>query len=172
MIIKIVSGGQNGVDVAGVDAALSLGISTGGWMPKGWMTLDGPKPEYAVKYFMIEHSQLGYKARTWKNVEDSDGTLQIAAYMYSPGELCTINAIKHYKKPVFVIDMAILKTSLSVKAKIPEFHIWVKKNNIRVLNVAGNSNNTAPGIYTVARKHVTDFILYHNQQEGSNETSV
>jgi hypothetical protein len=48
MIAKVQSGGQTGTDVAGVRAARRLGIPTGGVMPKGWKTLDGPRPEYAT----------------------------------------------------------------------------------------------------------------------------
>ena len=39
---KIVSGGQSGVDRAGLDAALELNITIGGWCPKGRRAEDGP----------------------------------------------------------------------------------------------------------------------------------
>ena len=35
MLAKILSGAQTGVDVAGLDAALELGIPIGGFVPKG-----------------------------------------------------------------------------------------------------------------------------------------
>ena len=35
---KIISGGQTGADMGGLLAAKDLGIRTGGWMPKGWLT--------------------------------------------------------------------------------------------------------------------------------------
>jgi len=35
MITKIISGGQAGVDQAALEIATELGISTGGWCPKG-----------------------------------------------------------------------------------------------------------------------------------------
>ncbi|MBF0203726.1 MAG: hypothetical protein HQK67_05280, partial [Desulfamplus sp.] len=34
-IIKIISGGQTGADIAGVDAAIECGLNYGGWLPKG-----------------------------------------------------------------------------------------------------------------------------------------
>jgi hypothetical protein len=43
--LKIVSGGQTGVDRAGLAAAMSFGIATGGWMPKGRLAEDGVVPE-------------------------------------------------------------------------------------------------------------------------------
>jgi len=35
MIEKIISGGQTGADQAALDAAIKLGISHCGWIPKG-----------------------------------------------------------------------------------------------------------------------------------------
>ena len=35
MTFKIVSGGQTGVDRAGLEAAIALGLPYGGWVPKG-----------------------------------------------------------------------------------------------------------------------------------------
>ena len=49
-ISKVVSGGQNGSDQAALRAAKELQIPTGGWMPKDWMTLDGPRPEFEELY--------------------------------------------------------------------------------------------------------------------------
>jgi hypothetical protein len=34
-IVKVISGGQTGVDRAALDAALAAGISIGGWCPRG-----------------------------------------------------------------------------------------------------------------------------------------
>ena len=36
--LKIVSGGQTGVDVAALDVALALGLPCGGWCPRGRRT--------------------------------------------------------------------------------------------------------------------------------------
>ena len=45
MIDKIISGGQTGVDRAGLDAALEAGIPVGGYCPKGRLAEDGTVPE-------------------------------------------------------------------------------------------------------------------------------
>ena len=39
--MKIVSGGQTGVDQGALDAAMSLGLAWGGWAPKGWLAENG-----------------------------------------------------------------------------------------------------------------------------------
>jgi hypothetical protein len=45
MVRKIISGGQTGADQAGLAVAKRLGISTGGFMPKGLLTAAGPQPD-------------------------------------------------------------------------------------------------------------------------------
>jgi len=136
MIKKVISGGQTGADEGGLIAAKKAGIETGGWMPPGFMTEKGPKPEFAELYNIKEHERKGYAPRTEANVKDSDGTIRIANNLSSAGERCTLSAIKWYNKPH--IDVG--------KATVSEVVEWIKENNIGVLNVAGNRESTAEGI--------------------------
>jgi hypothetical protein len=98
MIEKIISGGQTGADIGGILAAVDKGIATGGCMPNGWKTQDGPKPEYAALYGMKEHASSYYPPRTFENARDSDATIRIACDLNSSGEKCTLKAIKQYNK--------------------------------------------------------------------------
>jgi len=43
--LKIMSGGQTGVDRGALEAALELGIECGGWCPAGRLAEDGRIPE-------------------------------------------------------------------------------------------------------------------------------
>lgn len=65
--MKIVSGGQTGVDRAALDAAIELGIDHGGWVPKGRMSIGGPIPD---RYNMREMSTVDYPSRTRQNIID------------------------------------------------------------------------------------------------------
>jgi hypothetical protein len=137
--MKIISGGQNGADQAGLRAAKFCGLETGGWLPKDCMTLDGPKPEYLTEYGMQEHPVKGYPARTEANVKDSNGTLRFAETFSSAGEKCTLRAIKWFNRPYLNIDVKRPKDKELVLS-------WIKENDIKILNIAGNSEQTAPGI--------------------------
>ena len=72
MIRKIISGGQTGADIAGLDAAIAHKIPYGGWVPRGRKTENGPLDEKYVMQLMLSGS---YPKRTEQNVKDSDGTI-------------------------------------------------------------------------------------------------
>lgn len=129
---KVISGGQDGVDVIGVSIAKLYGIPTGGTMPKGFETIFGPNPGRASEFGMVESGFHGYPPRTYANVEEAHGTLRIATNFQSAGEVCTLKAIKKYNKPYFDINPL---EDWDVESIVR----WFSDNNIRILNVAGNS---------------------------------
>jgi len=132
MIHKIISGGQTGADQAGLYIAKKYGIETGGWAPKGWITSDGPNMPLLQKAYNLQEHSGGYKKRTWSNVEDSDATIRLATNFNSPGEICTMNAIKRYDRPHFDVDLNNL-------CQPKEVVKWLESNFINVLNIAGNT---------------------------------
>lgn len=143
-LIKIISGGQTGADQAALDAALKLNIETGGWCPRGCLTEDGPNYDLIKVYKLKETSSDKYPQRTYFNVRDSDGTIRVANDLQSPGQKLTLKAINFYNKPY--ID---IKLNEDV-----EISKWLKDNDIRTLNVAGNRESKCPGIY----KYVFDLL--------------
>jgi len=167
MITKVISGCQTGADEAGLAAAYDSGIETGGYIPKGHKTLKGPRPDLTRKYKLTEHSSSNYKERTWDNIQASDGTLRFANNFGSPGERCTFNGIKNYDRPY--LDLKVTSRIFGLydikdgrespflydAGAIGIIHDWIRINDIRVLNIAGNAEETHPGIYKV----VYDFLL-------------
>lgn len=136
---KIISGLQSGADLGGVALAKKYGLQVAGMMPKGYKTLDGNKPEYKELYNAAESASYYYQPRTYDNVKNSDGTLRFYTKKDSSGEICTLKAINQYKKPYFDVD-------LNNPCEKEDVVDWIIKNNIEVLNVAGNSEKTSPGI--------------------------
>lgn len=135
---KIISGGQNGADIAALRVAKKEGFETGGLMPFGFKTLDGPKPEYKEEFGMQVHQSSSYVPRTRSNVWKSDATLRFAFDFESRGEVCTMKAIQDYDKPYLDVD-------LNDPPHCSDIADWIERLNIEVLNVAGNSEKTAPG---------------------------
>jgi hypothetical protein len=70
--MKIISGGQTGVDRAALDAAIEVGIAHGGWCPLGRLAEDGRIPDC---YQLCETDSPEYAVRTERNVAESDATL-------------------------------------------------------------------------------------------------
>jgi hypothetical protein len=145
--VKVISGGQTGVDQAGLRAARRMGFHTGGWAPRGWLTLDGSAP-WLAEYGLAEHG--GYAARTRANVRDSDGTVRIASDFKSAGELCTKRAILEYRRPYSDFLLGYLD-----ETAVMRLVAFLNHFEIRILNVAGNSEQTSPGIGKLAE----DFLV-------------
>jgi hypothetical protein len=47
MLDRIIGGFQGGADQGAIRAAKALGVPTGGYMPLGFLTEAGPRPEFA-----------------------------------------------------------------------------------------------------------------------------
>lgn len=129
MLEKIISGGQTGADFAGLVAAVSCGIPTGGTAPKRWRIClpdgsDGFEPRLE-KLGLPEHEHYDYSFRTVKNVKDSDGTVWFG-YDKSAGAKLTLASCMSEGKPHIINPSPI------------ELKEWVRKENIDILNVAGN----------------------------------
>jgi len=133
-MIKVVrSGGQTGADQAGIVAAAKCGLQTCGLMPAGFKTLDGSWA-FAKMYNMEEDDTSSYKSRTYKNVELSDATIRLAVSFTTPGERCTLNAIKLYKKPYFDVD-------LNNPTHYCEVARWLLDGKFVHINIAGNAED-------------------------------
>ena len=158
LLTAIHSGGQTGVDVAALRAASTLGITTGGVMPHGFRTHDGPRPDYAALYGCEEHASPEWAPRTRENVAASDATLRLAEHMDSPGERCTENACKAAGKRAWSLHMRRKGDGFTLsRAEVDEAIdglrlLAVRQGRPLVLNVAGNSEKTAPGIEASAEK--------------------
>jgi hypothetical protein len=146
MIEKVISGGQIGADEAGVRTAKAFGIPTGGTMPKNFLTLDGPKPEFKELYGMEEHSSPSYPPRTKLNVKNSDGTIRFAFDFNTAGERRTKKEIDAAHKPYFDVYLSSPKSD---KHRLSKCIVWLEKHDIKVLNVAGNANEETDKMTTI-----------------------
>jgi len=129
--IKVVSGGQTGVDRGALDAALELNLQCGGWCPEGRLAEDGPIPE---QYPMQEVEGGDYRDRTRKNVLDSDGTAIIYfGEIEEGGTESTLDDCVQLAKPYQLINGAETQPGQAAKL-IADF---VRDLGVQTLNVAG-----------------------------------
>lgn len=147
-LFRVISGGQTGADQAGLFVAKKFGLETGGYMPLGFKTLEGPRIDFAHLFQMIQHTSENYAARTDMNVFSSDGTVRLAGNFSTAGEVCTLKSIKRHKKPYIDIDLSDLPDKNDLAN-------WVIENNIGILNVAGNSEQTFLGSFKKASAYLT-----------------
>ena len=83
--LTIFTGGQTGVDRAAFDVAAELGITCGGWCPRGRTAEDGP---IDLKYPLLETPSPDPSQRTKWNVRDTDATGQDIFPNLSPKPVC------------------------------------------------------------------------------------
>jgi hypothetical protein len=146
--LRIISGGQTGVDRAALDVALELGLPCGGWCPRGRKAEDG---SLADRYPLVETATADYSQRTLLNVRDSDGTLILMRGQPTGGTALTITLARKLKKPALVLDLGQSPRPATVRD-------WLETNRVRVLNVAGPRESTSPRIYRLAKRFLKRLL--------------
>jgi hypothetical protein len=161
MLERVISGGQTGADQAGWRAARSAGLATGGWMPRGFLTEDGPRPEFAGQFGAVEHESVGSEARTIANIRDSDGTLIFTGDRPGPGTKLTIEVCRAAGVPHLVVPI----DRESEETAPDRAAAWVSNRPIRTLNVAGERESHSPGIGGFVESYLAE-LFRHLSSEG------
>lgn len=155
---KIISGGQIGADQEALRAAFYLGIVTGGWAPKSFMTSSGPMIDLKTKYNLKEIREsvqlpLGYIIRSQRNVDDSDATVAFKDFsiegtgtdktigycMTGKWKTCDFDFVGKPYKPIMVISIDdIIEKNSDFKKQLVLFARFIIDNDVKILNVCGN----------------------------------
>lgn len=156
---KVISGGQVGVDQGGLAAAFKVGLRTGGTAPRGFK-VSGGNNTLLECFGLVESHSSDYPPRTEENVKNSDGTLIVAVNLHSAGEILTLNLVRKHKKPHFLVDVQGLLADEDIfyqhlRQWASDVVGWIKKNQIKTLNVAGNRDSRDQ----TAMYDITKFIL-------------
>jgi hypothetical protein len=143
MLRMIVSGGQSGVDQAGLRAARALGLETGGYAPEGWKTEDGPAP-WLADFGLTILPGADYPERNRRNVGAADATLivhQGYSGLASRGTDLTVQCCIDAGKPCVYLNVMwpTVDPVLKVAREIVEI-------DPAMLNIAGNRESRFPGI--------------------------
>jgi len=146
--MKIISGGQTGVDRGALDAAVALGIEHGGWCPLGRLAEDGCIPG---RYRLRETETADYRERTERNVLDSDATLILCRGALSGGTELTRRLAEAHGRPCRVVDLA-------GTPPVEPLRRWLAEHRVSVLNVAGPRESQFPGITTAAQEFIEQLF--------------
>jgi hypothetical protein len=142
--VKIISGGQTGVDRGALDAAISLGIPHGGWCPRGRLAEDGRIPDC---YELREIDSPDYPSRTKQNVLESDATLILYRGRIAGGTEFTLRLAQQHGRPHQVVDLDAASDPAEVRHGLSE-------NAVETLNVAGPRESQSLGITAIAREFI------------------
>lgn len=158
-LAKIISGGQTGVDRGALDAAVDAGLDHGGWCPPGRSCEDGRIP---ARYFLMETPddrspdalEVPRSQRTQWNVRDADGLLvfrPVEMKQQDAGTDWAIQCAQRAFKPCLVCDPHNGQC-------VEQATEWLKAWSIRILNVAGPSENTWPGIRETTYRRLMELF--------------
>ncbi len=145
---RIVSGGQTGVDRAALDVAIELELPHGGWCPRGRKAEDGLIPPI---YELTELPSDFYADRSRKNVDDSDGTLILYGGKLEGGTHLTARYALSIGKPCHRVRLFGRPSFLACGD-------WLRRHDIRTLNIAGPRASKEPKIYESAKRFLLQLF--------------
>jgi len=159
--MKLLSGGQSGVDRAALDVAIARGIDYGGWCRHGGWAEDFPEPPgLLAKYPRLKATPLADPAqRTEWNVRDADACLIIveaAGVEVSAGTALARELAHRYRKPLLVAD-------LGNPDMLKHAALWLRVQEGRhgrdlKLAIGGPRESEAPGIYARAQAFIAALL--------------
>jgi Circularly permutated YpsA SLOG family len=158
--MKLVSGGQTGVDRAALDAAIARDIGYGGWCPKGGWAEDFPEPPgLLAKYPDLKETPLADPAqRTEWNVRDANACLIVVdagGLDVSAGTTLAQDLAHRYRKPLYVAKLG--------DVDVKHARLWLRVQRARhgddlKLTIGGPRESEAPGIYERAVEFIRALI--------------
>jgi Circularly permutated YpsA SLOG family len=150
--MRIISGGQTGVDRAALDVAIARSLPWGGWCPKGgWAEDFATPPGLLVAYPRLrETPQPHPQQRTEWNVRDSQALLILtegAGVTVSPGTQRAQACARRLGKPALLLDLGDPAPAASARAAT-----WLRAQQQRfgkdlALCIGGPRESETPGIY-------------------------
>ena len=160
MNIKIVSGGQTGVDQGSLEAAVALGLEIGGRAPQGWIAENGTIPS-AFQLKMKECPDQGsnaanYRERTKANVRDSHATLILVEKLpLEGGTKLTLDFAVSIGRSHHVVDMSAANAKADALGWLRQF---LGMSSALVLNVAGPRESKSPGIQAKTKAFLPEVL--------------
>lgn len=159
MIIKIISGGQPGVERAALDAALKLNIPHSGWTYKTRRTHEGILPD---KYRVKELADVSFSDRIEKNVLDSDATAILTHGSLTIGLKIVKDHAEKHNRPFIHIDLNENPINLA-SALIRK---WMINNQLEAIYFTGSKSTEGANIIQEVIQIIEGICRMESEQEG------
>jgi hypothetical protein len=142
MIKKIISGGQPGVEIAALDAAIRLNIPHEGWCYKDRKTDDGILPKH---YKVKEIDTPSYFQRLENNVKDSEGAVVLNYGHLVIGSRAVKDIAGKYHKPCLNVNLS----KHPMNHAIAVIRKWMTKHDITEIYFTGTKTGggLSPNVY-------------------------
>ena len=160
--MKLISGGQSGVDRAVLDTAIARGIDYAGWCPKGgWAEDFREPPGLLARYPNLKETPLADPAqRTEWNVRDAHACLIIVEAAggldASAGTALAGELAHRYRKPLLIAKLGGAETAKHAA-------LWLRVQQARhgaglKLAAGGPRESEVPGIYARAKAFFLELM--------------
>jgi hypothetical protein len=142
MLKKIISGGQPGVEIAALDAAVRLDLPHEGWCYKGRMSDDGV---LNARYNVKDIDTPSYFDRLKRNIVDSEGTVVLSHGQLVVGTKAAKDLAEKYGKPFLNINLS----KHPLNHAIALIRKWLAKHDIDTIYFTGTktSGGYNPNVY-------------------------
>ncbi len=158
MIKKIISGGQPGVEIAALDAAIKLKIPHSGWTYKSRRTEEGILPD---KYNVKESANAGFSDRIEKNVLDSDATAIITHGSLTIGLKIVRDFAEKHNRPYLHVDLS--ENPLNKAAAL--IRKWMINNELEAIYFTGLKSTEGSNIHQEVIKIIEGICRMESEQE-------
>ena len=169
--LKIVSGGQTGVDRAGLVAAMTYSIPIGGWLPKGRLAEDGVVPE---DFYDMQECEGGYRERTRANVRSANATLVLSdRFPITGGTAYTAEVAKELGRPYKIVNL----DACDAVTQIRDWMLLLEDSQEKelkkiILNIAGPRESISPGIFAKAKAILIDVFGWFRNHSGGDLCAI
>ena len=168
---RIISGGQTGVDRAGLTAAMTYCIPIGGWLPKGRFAEDGVVPE---DFYDMQECEGGYRERTRANVRSAHATLILSdRFPITGGTAYTAELAKEMGWPYKIVNHDADDAAGQIRDWMLSLEDSLDKELKEIiLNVAGPRESVSPGVFAKTEAILIDVFGWFRNHSGGDLCAI
>ncbi len=157
MIERMVTGGVTCAEWEAWASARRAGVATGGYMPRGWMTEDGPRPRLGMLYGAIEFP-LAEPTRLRANLRRSEALLWLGDPTSADGT-AALEAARDLGRPFLAAEPGLTSPS--------EVAAWLSVFEVRTLTIGAEAESARPGLAARTGPFLDRVFTAWQRRDGS-----